>query len=222
MLAAADVHVALRLGQLAQEEDENTLLATALAVRAPRLGSVCVDLATIGCHRSHRPRRAGRPAGAAVAGTRGVGRRPRLESAGRRSARTAARIDRSASSARRSTSTATGGTSAPSPPTSSPATSPRATSTTPCSPTGWHGCSTETSPTSSVSPRRRACCAASPSSAAAPARARRRRSRASSSSSTSRPRPPARRRRSSPSPHRPGRRPRGWRKPCTRKRRRSS
>ena len=48
VLTAADVHVALRLGGLAQEEDEKTLLATALAVRAPRLGSVCVDLATIG------------------------------------------------------------------------------------------------------------------------------------------------------------------------------
>jgi exodeoxyribonuclease V alpha subunit len=47
VLAAADVHVALRLAQLAKEEDENTLLAAALAVRAPRLGSVCVDLATI-------------------------------------------------------------------------------------------------------------------------------------------------------------------------------
>jgi exodeoxyribonuclease V alpha subunit len=47
VLAAADVHVAVRLAQLAKEEDENTLLATALAVRAPRLGSVCVDLATI-------------------------------------------------------------------------------------------------------------------------------------------------------------------------------
>src|SRR5436190_19328255 len=47
ILAAADVHVALRLGQLASEEDERVLLAAALAVRAPRLGSVCVDLATI-------------------------------------------------------------------------------------------------------------------------------------------------------------------------------
>src|SRR6266550_2339943 len=47
VLAAADIHVALRLAQLAKEEDENTLLAAALAVRAPRLGSVCVDLATI-------------------------------------------------------------------------------------------------------------------------------------------------------------------------------
>ena len=47
VLAAADVHVALRLGRLAGEDDDGTLLATALAVRAPRLGSVCVDLATI-------------------------------------------------------------------------------------------------------------------------------------------------------------------------------
>ena len=57
VLAAADVHVALRLAQLAGEDDESTLLAAALAVRAPRLGSVCVDLATIGGHRGHRPRR---------------------------------------------------------------------------------------------------------------------------------------------------------------------
>jgi exodeoxyribonuclease V alpha subunit len=49
LLAAADIHVALRLGRLdAQEQDESILLAAALAVRAPRLGSVCVDLATIG------------------------------------------------------------------------------------------------------------------------------------------------------------------------------
>jgi exodeoxyribonuclease V alpha subunit len=47
VLAAADVHVALRLARLCREPDESTLLATALAVRAPRLGSVCVDLATI-------------------------------------------------------------------------------------------------------------------------------------------------------------------------------
>jgi exodeoxyribonuclease V alpha subunit len=47
VLVAADLHVALRLGRLAQVEDESTHLATALAVRAPRLGSVCVDLATI-------------------------------------------------------------------------------------------------------------------------------------------------------------------------------
>ena len=47
VLAAADVHVALRLARLCRESDDSTLLGTALAVRAPRLGSVCVDLATI-------------------------------------------------------------------------------------------------------------------------------------------------------------------------------
>ena len=47
VLAAADVHVALRLRRLAGEEDESTLLAAALAVRALRFGSVCVDLASI-------------------------------------------------------------------------------------------------------------------------------------------------------------------------------
>ncbi len=48
VLAAADVHVALRFAQLVEDEDEDTLLAAGLAVRAPRLGSVCVDLASIG------------------------------------------------------------------------------------------------------------------------------------------------------------------------------
>ncbi|HWV84316.1 MAG TPA: exodeoxyribonuclease V subunit alpha [Capillimicrobium sp.] len=47
VLAAADVHVARRLGALAGEDDESVRLATALAVRATRLGHVCVDLATI-------------------------------------------------------------------------------------------------------------------------------------------------------------------------------
>jgi len=47
VLAAADVHVALRLGELGGEADEEVLLAAALAVRAPRLGHVCADLATI-------------------------------------------------------------------------------------------------------------------------------------------------------------------------------
>jgi exodeoxyribonuclease V alpha subunit len=47
VLAAADVHVALRLLALAGEEDELVALAVALAVRAPRLGHVYVDLATI-------------------------------------------------------------------------------------------------------------------------------------------------------------------------------
>ncbi|WP_067666413.1 exodeoxyribonuclease V subunit alpha [Nocardia miyunensis] len=45
VLAAADVHVALRLGRLGREDDESVLLATALAVRAVRSGSVCLELA---------------------------------------------------------------------------------------------------------------------------------------------------------------------------------
>ncbi len=44
VLSAADVHVARRLGALAGEDDESVLLAVALAVRAPRLGHVHVDL----------------------------------------------------------------------------------------------------------------------------------------------------------------------------------
>ncbi len=46
VLEAADVHVARRLGALGGEPDERLLLAAALTVRAVRLGSVCVDLAT--------------------------------------------------------------------------------------------------------------------------------------------------------------------------------
>ncbi|MFH5821151.1 exodeoxyribonuclease V subunit alpha [Georgenia sp. AZ-5] len=44
VLAAADVHVAARLGRLTRETDERVLLAVALAVRAVRAGSVCVRL----------------------------------------------------------------------------------------------------------------------------------------------------------------------------------
>ena len=47
VLAAADVHVALRLAELAGVKDETVTLAAALAVRAPRLGHVHVDLTTI-------------------------------------------------------------------------------------------------------------------------------------------------------------------------------
>jgi len=47
VLNAADVHVALRFGRLTGEADEQVLLAAALAVRAPRLGHVHVDLATV-------------------------------------------------------------------------------------------------------------------------------------------------------------------------------
>jgi exodeoxyribonuclease V alpha subunit len=47
VLDAADVHVARRLTSLAGEGDEQVALATALAVRGPRLGHVYIDLATI-------------------------------------------------------------------------------------------------------------------------------------------------------------------------------
>ena len=47
VLESSDVHVALRLGDLAGEDDERVLAAVALAVRAVRHGSVCVDLATV-------------------------------------------------------------------------------------------------------------------------------------------------------------------------------
>ena len=47
VLSAADVHVARRLGRLGSECDEGVLLAVALAVRAPRLGHVHVDLESI-------------------------------------------------------------------------------------------------------------------------------------------------------------------------------
>ena len=44
VLAAADVHVASRLAGLVGEADESVVLAAALAVRAPRIGYVFVDL----------------------------------------------------------------------------------------------------------------------------------------------------------------------------------
>jgi exodeoxyribonuclease V alpha subunit len=47
VLTAADVHVAERVGRLAGEADPSVLLAVALATRAVRHGSVCVDLATV-------------------------------------------------------------------------------------------------------------------------------------------------------------------------------
>ncbi len=46
LLTAADVHVASRIGVLGGETDERVLLAVALAVRAVRRGSVCLDLAS--------------------------------------------------------------------------------------------------------------------------------------------------------------------------------
>ena len=47
VLAPADVHVAVRLAALAGAGGDAVLLAAALAVRAPRLGHVCVDLSTV-------------------------------------------------------------------------------------------------------------------------------------------------------------------------------
>ena len=47
LLEAADVHVARRLGTLGGEADPDVLVATALAVRAVRNGSVCVDLSEV-------------------------------------------------------------------------------------------------------------------------------------------------------------------------------
>jgi exodeoxyribonuclease V alpha subunit len=47
VLAAADVHVALRLADLIGGTDDSALLAAALAVRAPRIGHVFVDLERI-------------------------------------------------------------------------------------------------------------------------------------------------------------------------------
>jgi exodeoxyribonuclease V alpha subunit len=46
ILESADVHVAQRLGRIADEHDEVVLLAVALTVRAVRHGSVCLDLTT--------------------------------------------------------------------------------------------------------------------------------------------------------------------------------
>jgi exodeoxyribonuclease V alpha subunit len=47
VLAASDVHVARRVAALGGVTDELVVLGAAFAVRAPRLGHVCVDLATI-------------------------------------------------------------------------------------------------------------------------------------------------------------------------------
>jgi len=47
VLHAADVHVAQRLCAVVKEHDERVALAAALAVRGPRLGHVCVDVATL-------------------------------------------------------------------------------------------------------------------------------------------------------------------------------
>jgi exodeoxyribonuclease V alpha subunit len=48
ILSTSDVHVGLRLAQLAETQDEAVVLGAAFAARAPRLGHVCVDLARVG------------------------------------------------------------------------------------------------------------------------------------------------------------------------------
>lgn len=47
VINAADVHVATRAGELTATPDDDVRLAVALAVRAARMGSVCVDLAEL-------------------------------------------------------------------------------------------------------------------------------------------------------------------------------
>src|SRR5664279_5383220 len=47
VLSSDDVHVATALGRLGGESDEQVVLAVALAVRAVRYGSVCVDLGQV-------------------------------------------------------------------------------------------------------------------------------------------------------------------------------
>jgi exodeoxyribonuclease V alpha subunit len=47
VITAADVHIATALGRLVGEADETVLLAVALAVRAVRHGSVCLDVAAV-------------------------------------------------------------------------------------------------------------------------------------------------------------------------------
>jgi exodeoxyribonuclease V alpha subunit len=47
VLGAADVHVAQRLQRVGNEQDQSVLLAAALAVRAVRQGSACLELATV-------------------------------------------------------------------------------------------------------------------------------------------------------------------------------
>src|SRR5258705_4144578 len=47
IVESADAHVAAVLARLTGDVDDATLLAAALAVRAPRTGHTCVDLATI-------------------------------------------------------------------------------------------------------------------------------------------------------------------------------
>jgi exodeoxyribonuclease V alpha subunit len=47
VLHPADIHAAVALCGLTGCEDDDVLLATALAIRGPRVGHVCVDLTTV-------------------------------------------------------------------------------------------------------------------------------------------------------------------------------
>ena len=47
VLGFADVHTAEAVGRIGQESDEQVRLALALAVRALRNGSVCIDLTSV-------------------------------------------------------------------------------------------------------------------------------------------------------------------------------
>ena len=84
VLAAADVHVALRLARLARGGGREHV-ARGRAGRARAAAWIRLRRPGLDRRRGrHRPRRAGRPGGAAVAGSGGVGRRPRLQPARRR------------------------------------------------------------------------------------------------------------------------------------------
>ncbi|MCY7396822.1 MAG: exodeoxyribonuclease V subunit alpha [Nocardioides sp.] len=61
VLEAADVHVASRLALMGEETDPDVALAVALAVRAVRGGSVCVDLTTVRSELALDPDTAGLP-----------------------------------------------------------------------------------------------------------------------------------------------------------------
>ena len=168
--------------------DEAVVLAAALAVRAPRLGHVYVDLATIRETRDGRLRGAGRPRGAAVAATDWVARvaASALVAVGDDAPeRRPLRLE----GTRRSTSTATGARSARSPPTCARSTrrAPRVDEARARRRAGAAVRLGEPTPGSGA-PRRPRCGGGSRWSPAGRAPARRRRSRGSSRCWPSRPR----------------------------------
>ena len=217
VLAAADVHVALRLAALGGDDDPEVLLAAALAVRGPAARPRLRRPRDRARHRRGRGRRAGRPRRAAVAGRR------RLDgAAGGEPARRGGRGRRR------------GGPPAPArrlPPLPRPllargaaprrrpararARPRRPACARTCSRTGSRACSPGRTTAASAARRRPPSAAASRWSPAGPARARRRPSRGSSRCWPSRPRRPAPPRRTSRSPRRPARPPPGSRRRCT-------